>query len=302
MSLPIHRKYRPSDFEEMYGNRTLVESLITLMDDKVKPTTYLLRGPSGCGKTTLARIMSVYLGCKKPKEYNISDTRGIDAARKIIEKVFYHTFDVSRVIILNEVHMATKEFQNAMLELLEEPPPNTYFILCTTEPEKLLETVLGRCTQFKVSRLNRPDMTSLVKDVIDAEEAEVKTKVIASIVKNAEGSPRQALTMLAKVINMDDEDIDEVIDEVRNEKATIIELCRALNKNAKWNVIASILKELDAEPEMVRYRILKYFTSTLLDDGEARTAFILECFRESYIYSKKAGLVLSCYQATELTE
>lgn len=300
MTLAI--KHRPKDFGEMFGNTTMLEALVSVMHQEEKPSTYLLHGPSGCGKTTLARIMAEYLECTKPKEYNISDTRGIDAARSIIEKIWYHTFDVSRVIILNECHMATKEFQNAMLEVLEEPPSATYFILCTTEPEKLLKTVLTRCTQFQVAELNRADMTKLLRYVAGLQNVDMSTAVLSTIVKHSEGSPRQALTMLGKVMDIDGDEIDDIIQEVKTTDVTVLELCRALAKNAKWKAVARLLKELKAEPEEVRYAILAYFTTVLLNEGDDRSAFILSCFRESFIYSKRAGLVLSCYQAVELAD
>lgn len=302
MTLPLHRKYRPEDFDQMYGNTTMIRSLVSVMHREEKPSTYLLHGPSGCGKTTLARIMAEYLGCPKPREYNISDTRGIDAARSIIEKIWYHTFDVSRVIILNEVHMATKEFQNAMLEVLEEPPSATYFILCTTEPEKLLKTILTRCTQFQVTGINRADMTKLLRHVTETEEMELSSKALTMIVKHSEGSPRQALTMLGKIINVEEDEIDDIVQEVKATDVTVLELCRALAKNANWKAVSKLIKELKAEPEEVRYAILGYFTNVLLNDGDDRSAFILSCFRESFIYSRKAGLVLSCYQAVELAD
>jgi len=142
----------------------------------------------------------------------------------------------------------------------------------------------------------------LVKDVLEAEEVEMPSKVIGTIVKNAEGSPREALTMLDKFVGMDEEDIEEAIDTIKTNEASIIELCRAMAKNAKWKVIAGILKDLDMEAEEVRYKVLMYFSKALLTSGDVRTAFILSCFTESYIYSKNAGLILSCYNATELNE
>jgi len=297
-------KYRPEDFDEVYGNDSMLDSLKSaILNEDRRPSTYLLHGPSGCGKTTLARIISNYLGCKKPKEYNISDTRGIDAARSIIEKVWYHTFGVARVIILNECHMATKEFQNAVLEVLEEPPPQTYFILCTTEPEKLLKTILTRCTQFQVSTLTTKMMRALIADVADAEEVELDPDTIGTIAKAAEGSPRSGLSILSKIINLDEDGIEEAIEEVKTSEQHGIDLCRALMKRAKWKTVATILKEITDEPETVRYQVMGYFSSVLLKNGDAWAAYILTSFVETnFMYSKKPGLVLTCYQITELTE
>lgn len=297
-------KYRPEDFDEVYGNESMLDSLQSaVLNEDRRPSTYLLHGPSGCGKTTLARIISEHLGCQKPKEYNISDTRGIDAARSIIEKVWYHTFGVARVIILNECHMATKEFQNAVLEVLEEPPPQTYFILCTTEPEKLLKTILTRCTQFQVSKLTTKMMRALIADVADAEEVELDPDTIGTIARAAEGSPRSGLAILSKIINLDEDAIQEVIEEVRTSEQKGIDLCRALMKRAKWKTIASILKEITDEPETVRYQVMGYFSAILLNKGDAWAAYVLTAFVETtFMYSKKPGLVLACYQITELTE
>lgn len=303
MALPLHRKYRPEDFDQMYGNESMLESLAGVVQTEDKPSTYLLHGPSGCGKTTLARIISEYLGCPKPKEYNISDTRGIDAARTIIEKVWYHTFGVSRVIILNECHMATKEFQNAMLEVLEEPPEETYFILCTTEPEKLLKTILTRCTQFQVKPLNRNEMTDLIKVVAEEEEKELKKEVLSIILKNSEGSPRTALTMLNRLFNLDDDSLEEEVEQVALAEAETLELYKLLIKNAKWKTVAGLIKELKADPEQARYQLMGLLSNSLLRKDDPRTAWILGCFTETnFMYSKKAGLVYACYQALNVFE
>lgn len=297
-------KYRPEDFDEVYGNHSMIDSLKSaVLNEDRRPNTYLLHGPSGCGKTTLARIISTHLGCDKPKEYNISDTRGIDAARSIIEKVWYHTFGVARVLILNECHMATKEFQNAVLEVLEEPPPDTYFILCTTEPEKLLKTILTRCTQFQVSTLTNKIMRELISDVADAEEVELDPDAIRTISKAAEGSPRSGLAILSKIIDLDEDAIEEVVESVRTSEQKGIDLCRALMKRAKWGTIAGILKEITDEPESVRYQVMGYFATILLKSGDVWAAYVLAAFTETnFMYSKKPGLILTCYQLTELTE
>ena len=299
-NLPLHRKYRPTDFSQIIGNKSLIESLQTALSKEKGITTFLLQGPAGCGKTTLARIIGKHLGAKDKyiKELNISDTRGIDAARSIIRNAQYQPFSGDcNVYILNEVHKATSEFQNAMLEILEEPPRNTYFILCTTDPNKLLPTVTNRCTTYQVRKLRVSEITKLIIYVL-AEEKNKRfpKKGVREIAYAADGCPREALKVLDSVIDIRDEGkLLSAINDFSIAKKEVIELCRALLNGDKWKKVSGIIKGLDEEPEDVRYAILGYMAAVLINKQSNRAFLIIEEFKGSFMYTKKAGLVAACY-------
>src|SRR3989304_2450876 len=149
-------KFRPKDLSDIIGNRSIVTSLESILQSKDRPHAFLFTGKQGCGKTTLARILCKRLECSDHDliEINISNNRGIDTARDIIQFAYVKPLDGrSRVYLLDEVHKSTNDFQNAILKVMEEPPEHLYFILCTTEPQKLLKTVISRCTEYVVSPL-----------------------------------------------------------------------------------------------------------------------------------------------------
>lgn len=307
--LALHRKYRPKNFDEFIGSESTIESLKTILDRITGlPHTFLLQGASGCGKTTLARIIAEHLGAKGVDsilEYNISKTRGIDAAKEIINSSRYKSMGGGiKVFILNEVHKATNEFQNAMLEILEEPPEHIFFILVTTDPDKLLQTIKTRCSTFQISLLQRSKIMKLLKWVCspDNENIKISEKVLQKITESCDGSPRKALVFLDQIIDISDDEvalqtiIDNTFDEV-----TISELCNALiNPGTKWETLASIIKKMNEDPETIRYSILTWMGKVLLSKSSDRISQIIELFSQSLIYTGKAGLINTCYLITKI--
>jgi DNA polymerase-3 subunit gamma/tau len=300
MTLPLHRKYRPQNFNQIVGNAALVESLKSvLLKEEGKPTTYLLQGPSGAGKTTLARIIAKELGADDQdiKELNVSDTRGIDSARQIINSSqFVPLRGKAKVFVLNECHRSTVDWQNCMLEILEEPPKNTYFILCTTEPERLLKAVRTRCTTYQVSGLLQNDIIKLLTKVCRREKKKISEAVLKEIAKVVDGSPRQALVVLDSLIEIDREEKQlEVVKDFSVNQSSIKDLCQALLQGNSWKDVSKIIKSLEEEPESIRYAVLGYMATVLLNGKNDRAAAAIEYFSDSFMYTKKAGLVYACY-------
>lgn len=299
--MSLHVDARPSKFSEVIGNKGIVDSLKTMIARSDRPHSYLFTGPSGCGKTTLARIVAKELGCdgNDITEINSSNNRGIDTARDIIEQMRYRPLSGAvRVFLLDECHKTTSDFQNALLKALEEPPAHVYFLLCTTEPEKLLTTVKNRCASFSVARLSHDTMTRYLKRTCHINKIALDESVILEIVKEAEGCPRDALLMIEQARGV--EGTEEVMEAIRSAKVAesqVIDLCRALIGKSDWGQIATILKDLNTDDyEKVRRAVLGYCSSVLLNKANNRAALIIDCFRDPYFNTGKAGLVASCYE------
>ena len=305
-NLPLHTKYRPPNFDTFIGNDSVVSSLISILTRKEgQPRTFLFQGPSGCGKTTIARIMKSYLTCSDEDfhEFNTANTRGIDTIREIKSTSEYKPWlGKVKIYLLDEVHKLTNDAQNAVLKLLEDTPEHVRFILCTTDPEKLLKTIRTRCTTFQLSALPKRSIVKLLRDICKNEQVTIDQgfeKVLEEIARVSEGLPRKALVLLDQVIDLNNEDALKAIEKVTLNESTTLELCQLLIESVpnKWERVAVILKGLDTEPETVRYSILGYLASVLLNKGDVRVAQMISIFSESFMYSGRAGLIAACFLA-----
>ena len=303
---PLHLKYRPDDLKSFVGNESMIKSLSSVISRKEGvPHAILFSGPSGCGKTTLARILQKGFNCSSQDftELNAANVRGIDTIREINKTArFAPMISSCRIFLLDEAHKLTNDAQNALLKLLEDTPSHVYFILCTTEPEKLIKTIRTRCTHFQVSSLpDRVIVSSLLKDVCEKEKVDLPKEALTEIAKISEGSPRQALVILDSVIDIEtDEDLLKAIQDYSVRKSVIFDLSNALLGKSKWKDIIKILSSLDMEPENVRYSILGIMNNKLMKGENNKASYIIEEFLESFMYSKKAGLTNACYRVVVL--
>jgi len=307
MSQALHLKHRPQEFDQMAGNETSIEMLCSVLDrdyEKI-PRSLLFTGESGTGKTTIVRIVKEELACSDADFhlFNTSNTRGIDTIREMQKLSRLAPMDGDlKIFFLEECHQLTKPAQDAMLLMLEDAPPNTFFFLATTNPEKLKKAVKTRCTTIKLKTLSYKVITDYLRTITEAEGIEdYPKKILTAIAKASQGSCREAVKILDQVIDIeDDETALEAVESSLGSESDIAELCKALLNGSKWKVIAEILKTLDMEPESARLVILKWFNKVLLDKGEQRVAEMMELFEKNYYDSGKAGLTNSCYAASLL--
>jgi DNA polymerase-3 subunit gamma/tau len=306
VSKELYKLYRPRSLDDVIGNDVAVSFLRDVLEGDAVPHTLLFHGPSGCGKTTLARIVSRELNCSKLDlhEMNCSSFRGIDTIREITRTmILAPTAGDVRVWILDEFHQMSKDGQNAALKILEDTPDHVYFLLCTTDPQKLLPAIRSRATSVECEPLSLNEMEKLVKLVCRKEEIKLDSKVLDKLIELAEGRARTALVMLGKVSKLSKEQQIKALQHAKDEENVAIDLCRLLvNKKGRpsWKAVAKCLKDLKEETEAVRWAVLGYARSGLVDGwcDPDLCEEVISLFQDNFWDSKDAGLAAACYRVT----
>ena len=216
----LYRKWRPQTFEEVVGQEHIIRTLTNALSDNRVAHAYIFSGPRGTGKTSVAKILAKALNCAKGPttkpcnecqscteitnsgsldvvEIDAASNRGIDEIRDLREKVkFLPTGGGIKIYIIDEVHMLTPEAFNALLKMLEEPPPHVIFVMATTEPHKVLPTILSRCQRFDFHRLKTDELAGRIKKIAVIEGIDVDDASVALIAKQARGGMRDAISTL----------------------------------------------------------------------------------------------------------
>ena len=296
--MELYRKYRPINFDEVVGNEITIKSIKREL--KNGSHVFLMTGSAGTGKTTIARIMAKYLnaGDMSTFEINAAENRGIDSAREIMEKMKYNPTDGdSMVFILDEFHQQTKPAQEAFLKPLEDTPSHVYFFICTTNPEKLITPLKSRCSLINMKPLSDEEMELLLKRTAKAEKIEISENVILRIINLANGGSRSALKLLGKVLYLDNDkerirSLKEV--SIDDEAKEVIDFCRAIyNPKSKWSDLTALLKKMDLkEPESIRYAVLGYGNSILMNKYDVHALKVMDAFSCDTYTTGKFGLTL----------
>jgi len=294
--MSLYIDYRPEDWDEIVGNKETVEAIQNMLKKKSRPHSYLLTGGTGCGKTTVARILAKKLGCVG-SDFREMAPRKIDEIREIISNSKYKPMEGDcRVWYLDEIHLAGKDAQDTLLKILEDTPDHIYFILSTTDPQKLAAPVKGRCLTFDMHILSDKEMLKLLAKIVRAEGDKLDRIVYEQIIDDAQGHPRNAIQVLEKVLNTDEDNRLEIAKSMAEQVNESIELCRALIKQENWKKVSGILTGLKAqEPESIRRVVLGYCTTILLKGSNDTAAMIIEYFEEPLYNVGFPGLVKNCY-------
>ena len=296
----LYRTYRPSTFDEVAGQQHIVRTIKNALRTGKIAHAYLFAGPRGTGKTTMARLLAKALNCehgigcqcnecKNCKAINEgthpdvleidgASNNGVDEIRDLIDKVKYGTIlGRYKVYIIDEVHMITPGAFNALLKTLEEPPEHVIFIMATTEPHKILPTILSRCQRYDFSKVSDDDIKMRIRTVLQAEGIQSNDEAIDLIVSLADGGMRDALSILDQVLaySSDHLNVEDILDmfalESTEEKIGLInsiasgDVVDVLNRLNDYVSRGTDIKRLTNDLLMILKDLLIYQTSYKLD-------------------------------------
>ena len=317
--LPLYRKYRPQTFKDLIGQENIVKALSNAINLNKISHAYLLCGPRGTGKTTTARIIAKSLNCaqgptlepcgKCPScldianstpidviEIDAASNRKVEDARNILEKIqFVPVNGRFKIYIIDEVHMLTTEAFNTLLKTLEEPPENVIFILATTEPHKVLDTIISRCQRFDFRRITTDDIVSRLKYICEQEKIKITEDALFTIARSSQGGMRDSLALLDQISVLDadkeitSDDVNEMLGRLSFD--VLFELTNnilASNTQEALNILDKVYNKGN-EPFQIVSNLIQYFRNLLVvkNCSDRKIAAELTQLAESHILNLK---------------
>ncbi len=288
----LYRTWRPQDFDDLVGQAPIKKALTNALETGRISHAYLFAGPRGTGKTSTARILAKALNCEKGPtphpcnqcencreitegtssdviEIDAASNRGIDEIRKIREQVYFAPVSSRyKVYIIDEVHMITTDAFNALLKTLEEPPEHVVFILATTEPQKILNTILSRCQRFDFRRATVDEIAAHLAKVAEGSHIQADPEALRLMAIQADGGLRDALSLLDQCSIMADrvteETVRQVLGLVGREK--LRELIIRIGHKDLAGALDTLgqLLEQGKETEQILGEMMEYFRALLL--------------------------------------
>jgi DNA polymerase-3 subunit gamma/tau len=229
----LYRRWRSQTFEDLVGQEHVTVTLRNALREGRMSHAYLFAGPRGTGKTSTARILAKAINCLAEDaatrpcnrcricttimegrqldliEIDAASNRGIDEIRDLREKISFRPNEARyKVYIIDEVHMLTKEAFNALLKTLEEPPPHAVFVLATTEPDRVPETVRSRCQRFDFRRIPTPEIVEHLARILEQENGKAAPEALVAVARRATGSMRDAISLLDQLLSYTDDLLD----------------------------------------------------------------------------------------------
>lgn len=292
--IPLYRKYRPQTFHDLVGQENIVNTLSNAIKLNKISHAYLLCGPRGTGKTSSARILAKSLNCKEgptltpcgkcPSCIDITNTvpvdvieidaasnRSVEDTQEILNKIQYVPVNGRyKIYVIDEVHMLSKHAFNALLKTLEEPPENVIFILATTEPHKVLDTIISRCQRFDFKRITTDDIVKRLEYICEQEKINISKQALYTIAKNSQGGMRDSLALLDQVSvlgynkQIDVDDINELLGKVSFD--ALYEIVDDISKGNSMKSVTLIDKVYSKgnEPIQIITNLIQYFRDLII--------------------------------------
>ncbi|NGX30922.1 MAG: DNA polymerase III subunit tau [Chlamydiae bacterium] len=316
----LARKFRPQLFSEVIGQKNILQTLMNALAKNRIAHAYLFSGPKGVGKTTFARLLAKALNCQQKEgiepcntcssckeiaksismdviEIDGASNRGIDEIRKIKENVGYAASSGNyKIYIIDEVHMLTKEAFNALLKTLEEPPSHVKFFFATTHPSKLPTTIISRCQRFALERFSTSMITEKLETILKSLTIEYEKSALLLIANVADGSMRDAESLLDQVIAFESKvnraNVIESLGIVEKKELYFLdELKRVQNIGPVFELTQKLItsgKDLNLFLEDLMQHIRHYLIIAILK--EKATEFLQESTQDMEIYFKNQDL------------
>lgn len=333
--IPLYRKYRPKNLQEVVGQDHIKKALANAISLGKISHAYLFTGPRGTGKTSIARILAKSLNCQQGPtltpcevcpscidiknstpmdviEIDAASNRKVEDAQNILEKIQYVPVNGKyKIYIIDEVHMLTNHAFNALLKTLEEPPENVIFILATTEPQKVLETITSRCQRFDFRRITTDDIIGHLKNIANVEKIKIEDDALFTIAKNAAGGMRDSLALLDQVSVLDNgktitsEDVNKLLGRLSFDMLNL--MTDHIIQSKPQDAIEFLVKIYNAgnEPSQILVNLLGYFKNLLIVkncQGEDLLADLTQLNKSQIQILKKQSENVDTHQITFLIE
>jgi len=292
--VPLYRKYRPQTFHDLIGQENIVHALSKAIELDRIAHAYLLCGPRGTGKTSSARILAKSLNCKEGPtltpcgkcpacldilnsvpvdvvEIDAASNRSVEDTQAILEKIQYVPVNGKyKIYIIDEVHMLSTTAFNALLKTLEEPPENVIFILATTEPHKVLDTIISRCQRFDYRRITTEDIVKRLEFISEKENINISKEALYTIAKNSQGGMRDSLSLLDQISvlgaskQIDVNDVNEILGRISYE--TLSKITDYIIQSDSSNAVPLIdsIYAKGNEPVQIVSNLTQYFRDMMI--------------------------------------
>ena len=274
-------KYRPKEFVDVCGQSSIIHIFQKQLELRQFKNTYLLSGPSGCGKTTIARIFARKINndIGNPIEIDAASNNGVDNVKNIIKSANERALDGEyKIYIIDEAHMITIQGWNAFLKCLEEPPSKTIFIFCTTDPQKIPNTIINRMQRFAITKINTNQIMSRLEFICIQEGCTNYTDAIKYIADISDGGMRDAISNLEKCISY-------------NSNLDIVNVLNCLGDNS-YNTFFKLINNIIDGNEKNVLEILQDIYITGVDTKTFVDKFIDFCFDVTkYILFKNFNII-----------